>query len=978
MSNHHHKMFFYNFSATQIVYMFLFYMCISIVSFMGCKNTIEVQKEFHKQGTQAGEKQTIIINEIPYTFCWCPPGQYTMGENPQNYHPVGQLGWGDVILTQGFWMLESEITQAMWINIMENNPSEFKSGLLRNRLQHPVERVSWDDCQTFITKLNEMSLLPSGYLFSLPTDAQWEYAACAGKKPFTLEEEKNLDSIAWRGGKSWWMQGGGPSNLYTTQRVKTKNPNDWGLYDMLGNVFETCLDKFFDDKYIYSSIPQKDLFNEHDPTKLEDVVIRGGSVFSGGVCVRSRGGVSPRVGNRVCGFRIVIKQPQPSVFSRTIPTDYEWVIDPRGRKEFRLRGKYVHSDERFVEVQVSTGDIVKLEKNSLEFYNKNYIRDEERKNKKRAKSEFPDETEFSSASEESQTSPIREDESKDELIEETPAPSGKSSESADMKNVRIGDRRDEFLFVADAATMHWSVNSETSRSHNSNSFPTTSVFNDARLPAARTGNKEETLFFSEESTNQLFYTYQAQDVSRLCDFVELHDLDAKINRLYKVPLPAKIEGIVPQKELLFGRCRHVEHVGFLNVIAFLRMSNHEQLEPAFIFDPYRQPFPRKDAISSQFWSVINSKTVEQVIAINSSLLLTQGEGMLTLWDIDKLRSKYSIVCKSQTTDVSDDGKWLAVPVTEYAKSRGIEIREVLSGKVRGVLGPRESGIIKCCFSPSGRELAVLYRDELVVYSLKYGTISCEIPCPDATLSENHLIWVGDDRIMNNGILYDLNAQMAVCHYLTLDSRTNVMQYHQGRLWIIFRSPEGFKLINEKLPHEEIEQAFQKLNLKQTFDYYPDIPLKLIVVVGMDTTEKTHPTLLEEWQEHLKTRGFKVAKESSVHLSVAIGRAPRKEIFKQFGRVTPKAVESDYYLQYTQLFKNAKQVWSNQCVHHEQNWETRLMARYGPDAPELKNEVYIPYIDDLRIPRYIQKDQEVPTAAPIQAMFDAEGVKIVSP
>ncbi|MDO5553333.1 MAG: SUMF1/EgtB/PvdO family nonheme iron enzyme [Planctomycetia bacterium] len=437
MSNHRHKMLLRNVIVTQIASIVLFYMCISIVSFMGCKNTIEVQKEFHKQGTQAGEKQTIIINEIPYTFCWCPPGQYTMG---QSSSPIKYEDFCDVVLTQGFWMLESEITQGMWISIMLNNPSNNKGGILNSRLQYPVESVNWYDCRDFITKLNKMNILPKGYVFSLPTEAQWEYAACAGEKPFILQKQE-LDNIAWQGGGTWGiLHSTGINKIYSTQKIKNKKQNAWNLYDMLGNVGEICLDKYYEDDYIYGAIQQIDLMNEFTGSPQKSLIVtRGGSFSFPGPKVEYRIPYYADWKDKEIGFRIVIKQKPPLVFSHVVTTSRLWYLNLTFDSEIcttrPIRGEYVRSDEHFVEIRTSTGEILKFEKLSLLYReDKLYVLEQERKNKKRAKSEFPDETESSSASEESQTYPIREDESKEEPVEETPAPSSKSSESADMKN----------------------------------------------------------------------------------------------------------------------------------------------------------------------------------------------------------------------------------------------------------------------------------------------------------------------------------------------------------------------------------------------------------------------------------------------------------------------------------------------------------------------------------------------------------------
>ena len=160
------------------------------------------------------------------------PGVFVMGS------PDGERGrWADegpqhvVHLPLGFWLGETPVTQDLWQAVMGANPSHFRGE------RRPVERVSWHDCRAFCTYVEEElpALAPR-----LPTEAEWEYACRAGTSGATwtvaqLSGEGNaseLDSLAWYGGNS-----GGRAHP-----VGEKPPNPWGLYDMLGNVFEWCLD----------------------------------------------------------------------------------------------------------------------------------------------------------------------------------------------------------------------------------------------------------------------------------------------------------------------------------------------------------------------------------------------------------------------------------------------------------------------------------------------------------------------------------------------------------------------------------------------------------------------------------------------------------------------------------------------------------------------------------------------------------------
>jgi len=145
-----------------------------------------------------------------------------------------------VMLTKDYWLGKFEVMQAQYEAVMGNNPSYFKGS---NR---PVEQVSWNDAKDFCRKLNERyaGKLPAGYKFDLPTEAQWEYACRAGtttalNNTTNLTDEKhdckNLTAVAWYYNR-------GKYNENQTYPVGKKYPNNWGLYDMHGNVLEWCRD----------------------------------------------------------------------------------------------------------------------------------------------------------------------------------------------------------------------------------------------------------------------------------------------------------------------------------------------------------------------------------------------------------------------------------------------------------------------------------------------------------------------------------------------------------------------------------------------------------------------------------------------------------------------------------------------------------------------------------------------------------------
>ena len=161
-------------------------------------------------------------------------GTFTMGATAEMKDPCDEENPAHrVTLTNDYYIGKYEVTQALWQTVMGNNPSGFKGDNL------PVEQVSWDDCQEFISKLNRIT----GKMFRLPTEAEWEYAARGGNKSrgYQYSGSNNLSDVAWYGDNS----GSG------THAVGTKQPNELGIYDMSGNVWEWCQDWY--GKYSSSS-----------------------------------------------------------------------------------------------------------------------------------------------------------------------------------------------------------------------------------------------------------------------------------------------------------------------------------------------------------------------------------------------------------------------------------------------------------------------------------------------------------------------------------------------------------------------------------------------------------------------------------------------------------------------------------------------------------------------------------------------------
>lgn len=261
---------------------------------------------------QIGEGQA---PETTQRMRWIPPGRFTMGS------PVGEPGrrnsegpCHEVTIEQGYWLFDTPVTQGLWQALMEENPSEYKSAA------RPVEQVSWADAQAFIERIN--TRVPSLGL-SLPSEAQWEYACRTGRRgaiyegEFELLGERNapaLDVIAWYGGNSGvsfdledgydssgWREKQYPHEVAGTRAAGLKRPNGWGLYDMLGNVWEWCEDTWHED---YDGAPMDGSAWEDEKASAYRVV-RGGSWRDFARLVRPacRGWLLPEYRNGNIGFR---------------------------------------------------------------------------------------------------------------------------------------------------------------------------------------------------------------------------------------------------------------------------------------------------------------------------------------------------------------------------------------------------------------------------------------------------------------------------------------------------------------------------------------------------------------------------------------------------------------------------------------------------------------------------------------------------
>ena len=199
------------------------------------------------------DPNTFTVNGVSFEMVYVEGGTFDMGATTEqgsdaesDEKPVHS------VTLDGYYIGKCEVTQELWEAVMGSNPSHFKGA------QNPVENVSWNDCQEFVSRLNSLT----GRTFRLPTEAEWEYAARGGNKSrhYKYSGSGNIGYVAW-----YYKNSGS-----TTHAVGTQTANELGIYDMSGNVCEWCSDWYGG----YSAGSQT---NPQGPSSGSARVLRGGS-----------------------------------------------------------------------------------------------------------------------------------------------------------------------------------------------------------------------------------------------------------------------------------------------------------------------------------------------------------------------------------------------------------------------------------------------------------------------------------------------------------------------------------------------------------------------------------------------------------------------------------------------------------------------------------------------------------------------------
>jgi formylglycine-generating enzyme required for sulfatase activity len=246
-------------------------------------------------------------NGLKTKFVWCPSGKFMMG-NPESENELISNDQVEVTLTTGFWLGKYEVTQSEWKQVMKTEPWKGLIGT-KEGADFPAAFVSWNDSSDFCRKLTEQEREAGRLLvdweYTLPTEAQWEYACRARTETsFSFgDDESKLGEYAW------FQNNAGSADEKHAQRIGQKKANPWGIHDMHGNVWEWCRDVYSEERP-----------GGRDPEVKADEragasnrMCRGGSWISDAASCRSGDRVRGQPVSRLnsVGFRVALSPVRP-------------------------------------------------------------------------------------------------------------------------------------------------------------------------------------------------------------------------------------------------------------------------------------------------------------------------------------------------------------------------------------------------------------------------------------------------------------------------------------------------------------------------------------------------------------------------------------------------------------------------------------------------------------------------------------------
>lgn len=531
---------------------------------------------------------------------------------------------------------------------------------------------------------------------------------------------------------------------------------------------------------------------------------------------------------------------------------------------------------------------------------------------------------------------------------------------------RYGDRKAEKKIIPVGTPVTWSVTVDNDSESNvsKTDFQPVALQSDRLKSPNRYRRDRERLLFVDEFKNNVIYSSHYSKDRIYTTFVELHNFDSGKHQVFELPIATSVEDLIPEKNTLLGRHSNFPDKTYSNIVTLLRKNTEGQFDTYLQFAPYYQ----KISSNQKNFNETDNDLVA-VRAVNSTYIITFAKKRLTLWDIDRVQSVYSIECHSSASVLSRNKKWLAVPFgIDGRYTTGIEIRDALTGQCCGVLPGCFSVIQKTSFSPSGKQLAALYDNTLTIYSLETGQKSIEVPCR-ITFRPADLCWLGETMILVNDVLYDLQRQVPLCQLQSLDiKRLPVNQGHGGRLWTVIRNEEKYTLVNIKLPQQNMEETFNKTDPKNMYDYYPEVPLKLVAAIE-GAEDNVLNNITKEYRQRLEKKGIKFSDDAKLQLRLTFRTATQKERSAFFGSVDPKT-KDDYFVPEVKICDENVSFWlSPAIVYHKSNWKVAIKkAEQSNESGGQENE-FMQNIFCQPIPRYLMKPQSDFPWTVMKATFD---------